>query len=104
EHLVLNPLIATHKARLINPQIGRNTSLFQQALKNCDDDDLNQRIRTVVARHIGSAEKAVVAQLYTEALTFPFSRLLPLQIVEQRSSLPITTGSSNLQPSLQDSV
>lgn len=50
---------------------------LESALRNSDDDDLNQHIRAVVARHVGNAEKSAIAKLYAGAITFAFSRLLP---------------------------
>jgi SIR2-like domain len=49
---------------------------LETALKDSDDDTLNQKIRTVVARSIGSAEKVALAKLFSGTLVAPFSRLL----------------------------
>lgn len=50
---------------------------LESALRNSEDDDLNQHIRAIVALHVGRAEKRVIAELYTGSLTLAFSRLLP---------------------------
>lgn len=64
-------LITVAKWQLVADQLDAGADL-ETALKNYDDDDLNQQIRTVVARHIGRAEKAVVAQLYKDSLILAF--------------------------------
>jgi len=68
-------VVTASKWRVVANDLHSGVDL-ETALSRCGDEQLDQQVRKVVAKEVGSAEKRAMQAMFTGALVTPFSRIL----------------------------